>query len=189
MLLLLMDVRQEDVDKLALGQKVTFHSTASTQTATGTLGWISPEVDLKTRTVKARADVYNPTGRLRPATYGKVEIQIASPSGVSVPVGAVQWDGKSHRVFVQRDRKTFEPRLVLPGPRRDNRVELLDPRMLMAGGLPGQFAGAGGVFGSLGMAAAANEVFVPVLAGERVATTGSQALKSEMLKARIGGGD
>jgi cobalt-zinc-cadmium efflux system membrane fusion protein len=67
----MLDVRLEDVGLLAVGQEVTFRSEATDQEAAGKLTWISPDVDPKTRTVRARAEVANPSGRLRPATFGK----------------------------------------------------------------------------------------------------------------------
>ena len=184
---LLMDVRQEDIDHLAVRQPVTFRSTATGQIASGELTWISAEVDPKTHTVKARADIYNPTGRLRPATFGQVEIEVGNASRVTVPDDAVQWDGAARRVFVRRDAKTFEPRFVLTGSSRDKRTELLDPKSLLPVGLVGHAGG--NVLGTLGWMAAGDKLLVPIAPGETVATEGSNVLKSELLKARIGGDD
>lgn len=179
------DVRQEDIDRVALRQPVTFRSTSTGQTASGEITWISAEVDPKTHTVKARADIYNPTGSLRPATFGEVEIEVGTVERVTVPDAAVQWDGEARRVFVRRDNKTFEPRIVLTGTSRDERTELLDPRNLLPVALAGQLGG--GTLGTLGLLAACNEFLVPVVSGDVVATEGSNVLKSEMLKGRIGG--
>ena len=179
---LLIDVRQEDADRLALGQPVTFRSIATGRNSSGELTWISAEVDAKTRTVKARAEIANSSGTLRPATFGQVEIEVGTGSGVTVPRESVQWDGQSRRVFVRRDGQTFEPRFVLTGTSRDRKTELLDPRSLLPAGLVG-----GDRFGRLAWLAAAEELLVPVAPGDVVATDGSNVLKAEMLKARIGG--
>ena len=179
------DVRQEDAEQLALGQTLTFRSTTTGQTASGEIAWISAEVDPKTHTVKARADIYNPTGRLRPATFGQVEIEVDTVKRVTVPDASIQWDGVGRCVFVRRDDKTFVPRLVLTGASRDKRTELLDPQSLLFAALAGQFGG--GTLGTLGLVAACNELLVPVVSGDIVATEGSNVLKSEMLKSRIGG--
>ena len=96
------------------GQKVTFESNATQQSARGKLQWVSAEVDVKTRTVKARARIDNPNGNgnggsLRPATFGKSQIHIEThAAAITVPENAVQWDGRAHRVFIRRDGKTFE---------------------------------------------------------------------------------
>jgi hypothetical protein len=63
----------------------------------------------------------------------------------------------------------------------NGRIELLDPRVLLAAGLAGSPT-------SLGLVAAEG-FLVPVASGEKVVTTGSHVLKSEMLKSRIGGDD
>lgn len=177
-----MDVRLEDIDRLALGQSVTFEG-ATGQLAEGSLKWVSAEVDPKTRTVKARAEVYNLAGRLRPGTFGKARVVVQSNGGVTVPTGAIQWDGHGPRVFVRRDGRTFEPRLALPGASAAGRTELLDPRLLLAAGL------AGSPLTALTWVPAAGGALVPVAPGEKVVTTGSHVLKSEMLKSRIGGDD
>lgn len=180
---LLIDVRLEDADQLALGQPVAFEA-ATGQVAEGALRWISAEVDPKTRTVKARAEVYNLGGRLRPATFGTARVQVQANGGaVTVPSGALQWDGHGQRVFVRRDGKTFDPRLALPGASVAGRTELLDPRALLVAGL----AGSPGTM--LTWLPAAGSALVPVGPGEKVITTGSHVLKSEMLKSRIGGED
>ena len=184
---LLIDVRQEDIDQLAIRQPLTFRSTSTGSTASGEIAWISAEVDPKTHTVKARAEVYNPTGRLRPATFGQVEIEVGTASRVTVPEASIQWDGVGRCVFVRRDDKTFVPRLVLTGASRDKRTELLDPQSLLFASLAGQLGGS--TLETLGLVAACNVLLVPVASGEIVATEGSNVLKSEMLKGRIGGDD
>jgi cobalt-zinc-cadmium efflux system membrane fusion protein len=179
------DVRQEDIDRVSLRQSVTFRASATGQNASGVLTWISAEVDPRTHTVKARAEIYNPTGRLRPATFGQVEIEVGSVPRVTVPDASIQWDGEARRVFVRRDDKTFEPRIVLTGASRARRTELLDPQSLLPASLAGQIGC--DTLGTLGLVAACNELLVPVTSGDVVATEGSNVLKSEMLKGRIGG--
>jgi cobalt-zinc-cadmium efflux system membrane fusion protein len=164
---LMLDVRLEDVSQLKIGQEVTFHADSTGQKATGKLSWIAAEVDPKTRTVRARAELDNPGAKLngssgtasplRPATFGMGKVEVRSTKAVVVPDGAVQWDGKAHCVFVRVDEKTYYPRLVRPGTTADGVTPLLPDSN--------------------------------VRAGEKVVTAGSHVLKSEMLKGRIGGED
>ena len=80
-----LDVRQEDVERLRLGQTVTFESSSTGQQADGVLRWVSAEVDPRTRTVKARAeDVKNPYGTLRPATFGRGRVHLGKDDVVTV---------------------------------------------------------------------------------------------------------
>ena len=187
----MMDVRQEDAPKLAVGQSVEFRANATNQSAIGTLKWISAEVDPKTRTVRARADIQNPGRRLRPATFGRVSIQVSSKGALTVPDNALQWDGRSHRVFIRLDDKTYDPRVALLGGRSSGQTELLDNRALLAASLVGGFACAqrGPLPGSWLSPSARRRMLQRVRKGERVVTTGSHVLKSELLKNRIGGED
>jgi cobalt-zinc-cadmium efflux system membrane fusion protein len=184
-----MDIRQEDAARLSLGQDFIFTARATRQTATGTLHWISAEVDAKTRTVRASADVYNPTGQLRPGTFGRARIGLQRQPAVTVPTAALQWDGKSHRVFIRRDEKTFEPLLVLPGARQGGRTQILDPRPVQFAGLASFLAAPAGPWQALAGWRAGDAILVPLRPGTSVATAGSHVIKSEMQKSRIGGED
>ncbi len=55
-----LDVRQEDARKLHLGQKLMFSVNGMPGEIPSTLTWIGTEIDPKTRTVQARAEVANP---------------------------------------------------------------------------------------------------------------------------------
>jgi multidrug efflux pump subunit AcrA (membrane-fusion protein) len=182
-----LDVRQEDVARLRPGQEVVFKARATDQTATATLGWISPEVDPKTRTVLVRADIYNGDGQLRPGTFGRALIPVLKKETVTVPSSAMQWDGQCFRVFVRRDARTFEPVLVLPGVRQGDRTQVLDPRPVQYAGLAGWLAAPAGPWQALAAWRAGDSILVPLEPGTNVAAAGSHVIKSEMLKSRIGG--
>lgn len=94
----------------------------------GRLTYIASLMDKETRTVKARVEVPNREGRLRPGMFANVAIAV--PAGTEaktlvVPEDAVVlMDGKP-TVFV-RGEHGFEARTVAPGERRVGRVELKD---------------------------------------------------------------
>jgi cobalt-zinc-cadmium efflux system membrane fusion protein len=159
---LTLDLRMEDMKSVRLGQKVRFRPDGGGEEAQGTLGWISTEVDHKTRTVKVRAALANTTGRLRANTFGLGRVILREePQAVVVPSGAVQWEGDCHVVFV-RDRdffkagapKVFHTRTVRPGVSDGKKTEII------AGLLP----------------------------GEVVAVKGSAALRAELLRGSLGEG-
>lgn len=158
---ILLDVRQEDTGQLAKGQEVVFTADGMPGvTAVGKVGWVSTEVEEKTRTVRVRADADNPDGKLRAHLFGTGRILVASlPQAVAVPDDAVQADvqGDAHcrMVFVRLDDETFQARLVQTGERGDGYTQILKG----------------------------------VAAGEEVVTTGGHALKSEIVKGRIAAGD
>jgi cobalt-zinc-cadmium efflux system membrane fusion protein len=184
------DVRLEDVGRLARGQEVTFESRATGQSVTGELKWISPEVDAKTRTVLARATVYNPEGLLRPATFGKARIVVGrNAAALTVPDSALQWDSGLHRVFVRLDERTFDPRIALLGTRAAGHTELLDARVLLGASLAGTAALPAGPLPFLASLPISRRMLLHVRPGDRVVTTGSHVLKCEMHKDRISGDD
>ena len=159
---LTLDVRQEDIKYVSLGQEVEFQGDGDGIEAKGTISWISTSADEKTRTVMVRADVANPDGRLQAFTFGTGRIVLRrEPRAVVVPTEAVQWDGSCHVVFV-RDKnffkegspKLFHTRTVRPGPRDGKYTEII------AGVLP----------------------------GEVVAAEGSGVLRAEILKNNLGAG-
>ncbi len=159
---LTLSVRQEETQRVRLGQPIRFHAEGNAEETTGTVNWISTAVDEKTRTVKVRADSANPQGRLRANSFGQGRIVLREEKdAIVVPNEAVHWEGDCHVVFV-RDKdflkeyglKVFHTRTVRVGARNDSYTEIL------AGVLP----------------------------GEVVASKGSGVLRSELLKNNLGEG-
>lgn len=156
-----LDLRLEDAKLVALGQEVRFRPDGGTETS-GKITWVSTEADPKTRTIKVRAAVENPAGRLRANTFGAGRVVLREEKeAVVVPTETVQWEGCCHVVFV-RDKdylkegspKVFHVRTVRPGAKDGKNTEIV------AGVVP----------------------------GELVVTKGSAALRAELLKNNLGEG-
>lgn len=96
---------------LAPGNAVEAHTAAYPgQTFVGTVGALLPEVDLATRTVKARIELANPQQRLRPGMFVTVKIVSANAEEVLlVPTEAVIQTGKRTLVIVAEGSGTFAP--------------------------------------------------------------------------------
>ncbi len=159
---LTLGVRQEDAKYVAPGRAVRFGADTGGAELTGSVAWVAPAADDKTRTVPVRADLPNPGGLLRVNTFGAGRVVLRDePNALCVPRDAVQWEGCCNVVFV-RDRnylkdgapKVFHARQVRVGASDDTHVELL------AGVLP----------------------------GEVVATKGSAVLRAELLRGGLGEG-
>jgi cobalt-zinc-cadmium efflux system membrane fusion protein len=159
---LTLDVGQADAALVKLGQEVRFRPTAGREGAGGRVVWMSTEVNDRTRTVKVRAEVENPDGRLRSNTFGTGRVILREEAeAVVVPASALHWEGDCHIVFV-RDKdylkpgspKVFHTRTVRPGVRDGTQVEII------AGVLP----------------------------GEVVAAKGSGTLRAELLRGNLGEG-
>jgi cobalt-zinc-cadmium efflux system membrane fusion protein len=167
---LTLQVRQEDARRLRArdvlkgtpGQTVQFLPGGFDRGVIGEIVWISTEADEKTRTVQVRADLANADGQLRANTFGAGRIILREERrAVVVPSEAVQWEGDCHVVFV-RD-KNFEDKDAL---------KIFHTRTVRPGAKDGNLT----------------EIVAGVLPGERVVTTGSGLLRSELLKNNLGEG-
>jgi len=112
----LCDVSESDSSRIAVGQRIAVHTLAESsagKASTGEISWIAAEVDPKTRTVTARAELDNDDGRLRANQFAKASIETGAPhDAVSVPRDAVQRVGKHEVVFVRTEPGVYEPRVV-----------------------------------------------------------------------------
>jgi membrane fusion protein, heavy metal efflux system len=110
----LCDVPEADALRVALGQKVFVKTDGGGDVAIeGKITWIASEVDPRTRTVTARAEIPNLKGRLRANQFATAQIQTGTPrAGVTVPRAAVQRVSEHEVVFVRLARGSYEPRVV-----------------------------------------------------------------------------
>ena len=122
----LLDVPEWDVIRVRAGQPVELRvDGVAGQTFRGTVTWIAAEVDPRTRSVTARAEVHNPDGRLRVGQFARATVRVAAVAGgVTVPIGAVQRLGDESVVFVRTGEGLYEPRVVRPGRSDGRRVQL-----------------------------------------------------------------
>lgn len=159
---LTLSVRQEEARYVSRGLPVTFRADDGSKEVTGSIAWLSPAVDERTRTLQVRVSLDNHGSGLRDKTFGTGRIVLRDePHAVVVPREAVQSTADANFVFV-RDRHYFEKdapkvyhvRQVRIGARTDEYVEIL------AGVLP----------------------------GEVVAKEGSNVLLSQLLRSNLGAG-
>ncbi|MCC7535218.1 MAG: efflux RND transporter periplasmic adaptor subunit [Deltaproteobacteria bacterium] len=91
----------------------------------GTVGYVAPEVDPHTRTVRARVQLANPDGSLRANMLAEARIELAaSHTGSWVPREAVQRARDAHLVFVRLGPDLYEARRVRIGAEADGRVQV-----------------------------------------------------------------
>ncbi len=125
----MIDLRSSDLVAVREGQGVSVTVDGlNGETFGGRLTWISTQLDEKTRTLKARAELKNRDGLLRAAMFGRARIVTrAGDPALMVPQAAVQWDGCCNVAFVRVDeeRPTFEPRKVRLGYATDEKYEVL----------------------------------------------------------------
>jgi Cu(I)/Ag(I) efflux system membrane fusion protein len=95
------------------------------KTFTGRVAFIDPQVDPRTRTTKARVELANPGGVLKPEMYGEMVIRSQARKGLVVPVDAVLDSGTRKILFVALGDGRFEPREVQTGASLGENVEIL----------------------------------------------------------------
>ncbi len=92
----------------------------------GRIIYIYPYVEEQTRTVRVRAELSNPRGRLKPGMYANVALDATIGEGVVVPANALLDSGTEQYVFLSQGGGYFEPRSVAVGQRLGEAVQILE---------------------------------------------------------------
>lgn len=167
-----LDIHKEDTSRIRIGQPVEFTADGLPASLRTELSWISTEVDLKTRTVRAIAEVENPILTAGSGTRGKrlLEANLFGTGRVRVrdktnatvvPRGAVVWSGSRHLVFV-------------PTPREGDTTLRYAPRPVETG---------------LVTEDGFVEIVAGLAAGDHVVIAGADLLKSELALRELRDGD
>jgi len=137
-----LEVYESDLPQLAVGQQVRFSAQSLPgEEFEGTVSFIDPTLDNRTRTARVRVDTANPDGRLKPGMFVRGTVATGAQAAhadadghgehgdhglgetalpLVIPASAPLITGRRAVVYVQlrdADRPTFEPREVLLGPR------------------------------------------------------------------------
>ncbi len=116
---LFMDIFEKDFRNFHKNKIVYFKPVSyPEQTFTGYIDYLNSEVTGASRTIKIRAVVENPYGRLLPNMYVKGWVDIKSfEKRLMVPSSAVIDTGKRQIVFVSIGKDKYEPRIITLGNR------------------------------------------------------------------------
>ncbi|HBL31602.1 MAG TPA: efflux RND transporter periplasmic adaptor subunit [Acidobacteria bacterium] len=101
------------------------------ETFEGKVSFLAGSVDTTTRTVRARIDVNNADGRLRPGMFARIRLTDPhiAPAGPGVPVvpeSALQRRGEEFDVFVPDGERRYRRREVRTGRKAGDFVEILE---------------------------------------------------------------
>ncbi len=122
-----LDVYEYEMSNVQVGTPVTLSLTYYPGEAfTGTVTYVYPYLDGKTRTNKVRVQLDNPGLRLKPDMYANAEIRVQFPDRLAVPESAVLDSGTRQIAFVVTGDGFFQPQQVRLGQRADGYVEILD---------------------------------------------------------------
>lgn len=114
----LADIYEVNVPFVKVGDPATISLSYDTgRVLRGRVSFINPSVDEKSRTVKVRLVLQNPSGFLKPDMYADVVLGGQLGRGVAVPESAVMGTGEREIVFVAKGDGLFEPREVKTGVR------------------------------------------------------------------------
>jgi cobalt-zinc-cadmium efflux system membrane fusion protein len=121
------NIPESQVSRVSAGQSVelTVESLPG-HSFSGTLTWVSPTVDERTRMVQGRVEVPNAAGRLKAQMFARARIATAhADRAVVVPLSAVQNVTGTTVVFVKSFDDLFEARPVTLGAKHDGQVEIV----------------------------------------------------------------
>lgn len=123
-----LDVPEADLALVAPGQTVEMSIDGLPDRAfSGTVGYVAPEIDPRSRTARARVSLPNSDGVLRVNMFGSASIAVgARRETVMVPRAAVQRAGEVDLVFVRTGPAEFETRRVKVGVAEADAVEIVD---------------------------------------------------------------
>jgi RND family efflux transporter MFP subunit len=119
------DVFENEASMIQVGMPARMNlSYAGGQKINGRVGYIQPQVDPTTRTLKVRIEADNPKMVLKPDMFVDVEFNVSMPARMTVPIEAVLDTGLKQTVFVDRGNGYLEPRQVEIGERLGDRIEI-----------------------------------------------------------------
>lgn len=125
------DVFEKDLRRVHPEDEVSVQVDAyPDETFEGKVSFLTGSVDAATRTVRARIDVDNRDGRLRPGMFARIRLTDphVSPSGPGVPVvpeSALQRQGEGFVAFVHEGERHYRLREVKTGRRAGDLVEIV----------------------------------------------------------------
>ncbi len=122
----LVDVFQSDAKFIRPGESARVMLAADRAVFSATVSDVLPQFDAGSRTLKVRLEMDNPDYLVRPDMFVDVELPIALPSAITVPVEAVLDSGLNKTVFVARGEGVFEPRPVETGWRFGGVVQIVN---------------------------------------------------------------
>ena len=122
------DVYEHDASLVTLGQAVAMQFIAVPgQALQGEIDFISPALDVTSRTLKIRATVDNPGGKLKPGMIADVTLQIELPGlPLVIPRSAMIDTGKRKVVWTKINAKKFQAQVIQTGYEAEGYVEVKD---------------------------------------------------------------
>lgn len=124
----LADVAEQDIGRVRAGARAQLRlEVYPGRRFDGTVSYVYPTLDARTRTVPVRLELANGEGLLKPAMYAQVELPAGGEAeALAVPLSAVIDSGRRQVALVDAGDGRFEPRQLRLGRRDDHYVEVLE---------------------------------------------------------------
>lgn len=120
------DVPEDRIRFIRTGEQVEINLNAyPNEIFKGQVKRISDTVDPQTRTIKVRAELQNPAGRLRPEMFGEIRHKQGLQTMPVVPAGAIVQGDQRNIVYRENSPGVFEPVEVTFGRREGDRLPIL----------------------------------------------------------------
>ncbi|EGV50190.1 efflux RND transporter periplasmic adaptor subunit [endosymbiont of Riftia pachyptila] len=122
------DVYEYELSRVRVGDKaqITLKSMPG-RIFEGTVSYIYPYAEARTRTIKVRLELDNPELALKPDMFADVTLNTElQKDAVVVPDAAIVRSGERDQVFIVREPGKFEPREVTLGQSSEGWVQVLD---------------------------------------------------------------
>lgn len=123
---LLLTLYEADVALIKVGDKVAVSLPYDPgKHYTGVISYVYPDIDIQTRTAKARVEIANADQFLRPGMFADAEIEKQLTEQLVVPDDAVLDTGQRKIVFIKTSDQEFTPREVKVGQRVGEQLTIL----------------------------------------------------------------
>ncbi|MBK7105525.1 MAG: efflux RND transporter periplasmic adaptor subunit [Ignavibacteriae bacterium] len=120
------NIYQKDLGKIKVGQKTLVSAGTTEIEEIGTVSYVSPIVDEKTRTATARVILNNQSGKWLPGMFITSKVYISEKKySVVVEKTALQTLEEQLVVFVKDEDDGFKPHVVKTGNENDDNIEIV----------------------------------------------------------------
>jgi membrane fusion protein, copper/silver efflux system len=120
------DVYEYELPFIKIGDRAQIRLTYfSGESFEGTITYIYPSIDPKTRTAKVRFELPNPDYKLKPDMWANVDLKIPLGQKLVVPEDAVMDTGNMQMVFLDLGQGFFQPRHIQVGSKVQGYYEVL----------------------------------------------------------------
>ncbi|MDR3612932.1 MAG: efflux RND transporter periplasmic adaptor subunit [Candidatus Obscuribacterales bacterium] len=120
------DVYEKDLAKVREGQPIELElDSFPGEKFAGKLDYVSSSLDADNRTLTVRAQVPNPSGKLKPKMFARMKILVGEHRVLTIPKSAVQDAGTEKVVYIPAGQNKFIERQVKLGDESGDNIEVL----------------------------------------------------------------